>query len=69
MKLVKFTFSLFEINTYVTVDTATRKCAVIDPGMINAEEEAALANFVKKNNLEVTHIINTHLHVDHSIGD
>lgn len=69
MKLVKFTFSLFEINTYVTVDTATRKCAVIDPGMINAEEEAALANFVKKNNLEVTHIINTHLHVDHAIGD
>ena len=38
MKVAKFEFSLFGINTYVVSDPATGKCAVIDPGMIDAEE-------------------------------
>lgn len=69
MKVVKFGFSLFGINTYIVYDPATLKCAVIDPGMIDAEEEEAMVNFVKRNNLKVTHVINTHLHIDHAIGD
>lgn len=69
MKLVKFGFSLFGINTYVVVDEATKKCAVVDPGMIEPEEENALVNYIKRNGLTVTHVINTHLHVDHAVGD
>ncbi len=69
MKVVKFGFSLFGINTYVVVDEKTRKCAVIDPGMIDREEEEALVDFVRRNGLAVTHVINTHLHIDHAIGD
>lgn len=69
MKVAKFEFSLFGINTYVVVDPATKKCAIIDPGMINAEEDQAMLNFINKNGLTVTHIINTHLHVDHAIGN
>lgn len=69
MKVVKFEFSLFGINTYVVYDPATNKCAIIDPGMINAEEEQAMIRFVEKNGLEVTHIINTHLHIDHAAGN
>lgn len=69
MKVAKFEFSLFGINTYVVVDEATRKCAIIDPGMINREEEDAMKKFVTSNNLTVTHIINTHLHIDHAIGN
>ena len=69
MKVAKFEFSLFGINTYVVVDEATRKCAIIDPGMINREEEDAMKKFVISNNLTVTHIINTHLHIDHAIGN
>ena len=69
MKVAKFEFSLFGINTYVVVDEATRKCAIIDPGMINREEEDAMKKFVISNNLTVTHIINTHLHIDHVIGN
>lgn len=69
MKVVKFEFSLFGINTYIVYDPETLKCAVIDPGMINTEEENAMVSFVKKNNLTVTHIINTHLHVDHAAGN
>ncbi|MDE6028317.1 MAG: MBL fold metallo-hydrolase, partial [Muribaculaceae bacterium] len=64
MKIAKFTFSLFGINTYVAYDPATRKCAIVDPGMFDGEEEEAMDNFIKRNSLEVTHIIDTHLHVD-----
>lgn len=69
MKVAKFEFSLYGINTYVVYDPATRKCAIIDPGMINKEEDEAMSRFIKKNDLTVTHVINTHLHVDHAIGD
>lgn len=69
MKLVKFGFSLFGINTYVVVDESTKSCAVIDPGMIDAEEENALESYIEREGLTVTHVINTHLHVDHAVGD
>lgn len=68
MNIAKFGFSLFGINTYVVIDPATKKCAIIDPGMINKEEQDAIMGFIKKNSLDVTHIINTHLHIDHAIG-
>lgn len=60
---------MFGINTYVVVDEATKKCAVVDPGMIAPEEENALVNYIERNGLTVTHVINTHLHVDHAVGD
>lgn len=68
MNIAKFGFSLFGINTYVVYDPVMKKAAIIDPGMINAEEEKALSGFIERNGLEVTHIINTHLHIDHAIG-
>lgn len=68
LKLAKFGFSLFGINTYVVYDEKACKAAVIDPGMIEEREEEALMGFINKHNLTVTHIINTHLHVDHAIG-
>lgn len=60
---------MFGINTYVVVDEATKKCAVVDPGMIEPEEENALVNYIERHGLTVTHVINTHLHVDHAVGD
>lgn len=68
MKIVKFAFSLFGINTYVVYDPVTLKCAVIDPGMFDGEEEEAMEGFIERNSLEVTHIIDTHLHIDHAVG-
>ncbi|MBD5196611.1 MAG: MBL fold metallo-hydrolase [Bacteroides sp.] len=68
MNIAKFEFSLFGINTYVVYDPKEKKAAIIDPGMINREEEEALTRFLERNSLEVTQIINTHLHIDHAIG-
>lgn len=69
MKVVRFGFSLFGINTYIVYDEKSCECAVIDPGMIDAEEEEALSGFIARNDLKVTHLINTHLHIDHAIGN
>lgn len=69
MKVTQFQYSLFGINTYIVYDPATRECAVIDPGMSSDEERDALTGYVEREKLTVKHVINTHLHVDHAIGN
>lgn len=69
MKIAIFQFSLFGINTYVVYDEISKECIVIDPGMVSKEEETALTNFIEENNLKITNIINTHLHLDHAAGN
>lgn len=68
MNIAKFGFTLFGINTYVVYDPKEKKAAVIDPGMILPEEREAMDRFLAKNDLELTHIIDTHIHIDHAIG-
>jgi hypothetical protein len=69
MKVAIFQFSLFGINTYVVYDPAIKECVIIDPGMINREEEKAMTEFIRKNSLIVDSVINTHLHIDHAVGN
>lgn len=69
MKVAIFQFQLFGINTYVVVDTTTKCCAVIDPGMFGKEEEKVMTDFIERNGLKPTHVINTHLHLDHAAGN
>lgn len=69
MKVAIFQFQLFGINTYVVVDPATKCCAVVDPGMLGDEEEKAMTDFIERNGLKPTHVINTHLHLDHAAGN
>lgn len=68
MEIAIFEFSLFGINTYVVFDPETNDCAIIDPGMSNPDEEKAIENFIAEKGLKVTHLINTHLHIDHVAG-
>ena len=69
MRLARFEFSLFGINTYVVFDPVSKECAIIDPGISNEEERRAMKNFIESNGLHVKYIINTHLHIDHAIGN
>lgn len=69
MKLARFEFSLFGINTYVVYDPVSKECAIIDPGISNEEERRAMRNFIESNGLHVKYIINTHIHIDHAIGN
>jgi glyoxylase-like metal-dependent hydrolase (beta-lactamase superfamily II) len=59
---------MFGENTYLIWDDETKDTAIIDPGMINDNEQATVSDFIKENNLALTKIINTHMHLDHSFG-
>ncbi len=64
----KFTFNPFQENTYVLYDD-TLACVIIDPGCYEKEEKQALDNFIQTKHLKVTHLLNTHGHVDHVLGN
>lgn len=63
-----FVFGTFMENTYVLYDE-TNDCVVIDPGCYEKDEKDALVDFISKNNLKVTHLLNTHCHIDHVLGN
>ena len=69
LKVAKFGFYMFGINTYVVYDPETKEAAIIDPGMSRKEEFEAMERFIERESLKVTHLINTHLHIDHAIAD
>lgn len=69
MKVAIFQFAIFGINSYVVYDPDTRCCAIIDPGMTNCKEENAIVDFIDRNKLSVKYVINTHLHIDHAVGN
>ena len=60
---------MFEVHTYVVYEPTTREAAIIDPGMISGSEVKQLDDFIAHNQLTVKHLINTHLHIDHALGD
>ena len=68
MKIKRFEFNMFPENCYVLWDE-TNEAVVIDPGCFNDEEKQDLKNFITGNNLNVKHLLNTHLHLDHIFGN
>lgn len=68
ISLKKFTFNPYQENTYVLYDE-TGNCVIIDPGMYDGAEQNQLTNFIKENKLTPTHLLNTHCHIDHVLGN
>lgn len=69
MKVSRFVFNMFGVNTYVVWDPDSLEAAVIDPGFIEQREMDALTGFIERNSLKVTNLINTHMHLDHIFGN
>ncbi len=68
IKIKSFAFNAFSENTYVVYDDS--RCALlIDPGCNDGNEKKMLSDFIKKESLIVSHIINTHCHIDHVLGN
>jgi hydroxyacylglutathione hydrolase len=63
-----FTFNVLQEHTYVVYDE-TKNCAIVDPGCFEAHEKQRLSDFIRAQNLQVTHLINTHCHIDHILGN
>lgn len=69
MQVITLQFNNFAVNTYIIYDPHTHACAIIDPGMMNPREEQAFAKVIQDNHLKPEHLINTHMHIDHVMGN
>ena len=61
----QMTVNPFGENLYILWDEATHDAVVVDPGMMRAPEREMVTKFIEGQELQVTHILLTHLHVDH----
>ena len=59
------TVNLFGENVYILWDEMTREAVVVDPGMMRDAEREMITNFIEGQQLNVKHILLTHLHLDH----
>jgi glyoxylase-like metal-dependent hydrolase (beta-lactamase superfamily II) len=59
---------MVQVNTYVLYDE-TKEAVIIDCGVSNSREEKQLKEFIQSNELKLKHLLNTHLHFDHVLGN
>ncbi len=64
-----FVLSPFRENTYLIWDDKTNIGAVIDPGCSTLLEEHALVEAIEMNKVYLKYLFNTHLHIDHILGN
>ena len=62
------TVNMFGENMYILWDEETHDAVVVDPGMMRDAEREMVDKFIKGQELNVKHILLTHLHIDHITG-
>lgn len=68
MEIKRFVCNMIRENTYVVSDD-TREAVIIDCGAYYEEEHKAIKQYIDDNKLQPKHLIATHGHVDHHLGD
>ena len=68
MNLKPFVFNSFGVNGFVLSNDAG-EAILIDPSAGSEQEEQALARYIEQNTLTEKHLLNTHLHLDHVLGN
>ncbi len=69
LKIRQFVFNFFSESTFIAYDSDSLEAIVIDPGMLDRSERDFFDKFIAENNLRLTQIVNTHLHLDHCFGN
>ena len=68
MNFKPFVFNSFGVNGFVLSNDAG-DAILIDPSAGSEQEEQALARYIEQNKLTVKRLLNTHLHLDHVLGN
>ncbi len=68
MLLKHFVVNPFGVNAFVLSNDAG-EAILIDPSVGREAERKALADYISSNNLKVVRLLNTHLHLDHVLGN
>ena len=69
MKIKCFVTNPIQENTYLLIDEASKKCVVVDAGILYDYEEKEFSTYLETNGLELVAALNTHLHLDHCFGN
>lgn len=69
LRIERFKFNMFSVNTYIVWDENTLESVIIDPGFISESDAQRVDSFIHDKQLKVKHLINTHLHFDHLFGN
>ncbi len=69
LKVKQFVFNPFGVSTFIIYDSESKAAIAIDPGMLNSAEQKEFDSYIAENNLKLTQIVNTHLHLDHCFGN
>ena len=68
MQIKHFVLNPFGVNGFI-LSNDTGDAILIDPSASNEREEAALTGYIAQNKLTIRHLLNTHLHLDHVLGN
>ena len=68
MNIKQFVFNPFGVNCYI-LSNDKGEAILIDPSVSNTREQTALADYIKAEKLKVCRVLNTHLHLDHVLGN
>lgn len=69
MKIKQFVNNPFQENTYIIWDETSGDAAIVDCGALFENEYNAIDSFIQDNHLNLVHLLNTHLHLDHCFGN
>jgi glyoxylase-like metal-dependent hydrolase (beta-lactamase superfamily II) len=68
MQIKVFEFNPISENSYLLYDE-TKEAVIIDCGASNPEEYQLLTDYIHRHQLVLKHVLNTHLHFDHVLGN
>lgn len=68
MNIQRFVCNPLRENCYVVSDD-TGEAIIVDCGAFYEEERRAVCDYIRNNNLTLTHLIATHGHADHNFGN
>lgn len=68
MRFQHFVFNPFGVNCFALSNDAG-ETILIDPSVSNSREQEALSQYIESNGLKIVRLLNTHLHLDHVLGN
>ena len=68
LKIQRFACNMLNENCYVASDE-TKECIIVDCGAYYPEERQAIVDYINNNQLIPKHLICTHGHLDHNMGN
>ncbi|MFA6820001.1 MAG: MBL fold metallo-hydrolase [Bacteroidaceae bacterium] len=68
LHIQKFVVNMIQENCYILNDE-TNEAVIIDDGAYYPEEKKAIEQYILNNNLKPVHLLDTHAHFDHIMGN